>query len=274
MRLCCVNVNAEAPSQQLLPVLYEDLHLAKRPDTEVTIKCVEPGIERGSDVNSAYFSMLNKASIVDRVLEAAAEGYDAAMVLCFLDPGVREAREVVDIPVIGVAEASMFLACQMGGKFAIVTLDEHKMMLEMEQNLKVYGLEDRVTRNPIVPIAIPMREWATRGLHEPAWVAAEVKDKARRCVEDGAEVVIVGCAALAPITALGGVSKIEGLEVPIIDCVRAGLKMAELRVELTQKLGWPAASRAGLYAMPRERDVQRVRHTFGLPVRDRQQING
>ena len=266
MRLCCVNINPEGPSQQLLPVLHEAMRRVRRPDTEVTIKCVEPGLHRGQDVNSAYFSILNKASIVDKVMEAAAEGYDAAMVLCFLDPGVREAREVVDIPVIGVAEASMFLACQLGGKFAIVTLDEHKMMLEMEQNIRLYGLEDRVTRNPIVPIAIPMREWATRGIHEPEWVAAEVKEKARRCLADGAEVVIVGCAALGPITALGGVSKIEGLEVPIIDCVQAGLKAAEMRVEVAQRLGW-VASRAGMYAMPREKDVQRVRHTFGLPVR-------
>jgi allantoin racemase len=269
MRLCCINVNAEETSQAFLPVLYRDMELACRADTTITIKCVDPGLERALDINSAYFTLLNKASIVNKAREAAAEGYDAVMVLCFLDPGVREAREVVDIPVIGVAEASMFLACQMGGKFAIVTLDEHKMMLEIERNLKLYGLEDRVTPNPIVPIAIPSRDWMTRGMQEPEWVAAEIKEKARRCVEDGAEVVVIGCAALGPLATLGGVSKIEGLEVPIIDCVQAGLKMAELRVELAQKLGWPVASRAGMYAMPRERDIERVHQTFGIGARAR-----
>lgn len=266
MRLCCININTEETSQAFLPVLYRSMDLARRADTTVMIKCVEPGLERALDVNSAYFTLLNKASIVDKALEAAAEGFDAVMVLCFLDPGVREAREVMDIPVIGVAEASMFLACQLGGRFAIVTLDEAKMMLDMERNLKLYGLEDRVTRNPIVPISIPSREWMTRGMQEPAWVAAEIKEKAQRCVEDGAEVVVIGCAALGPMATLGGVSKIEGIEVPIIDCVQAGLKMAELRVELMLHLGWPAASRAGMYAMPRERDIQRVRQTFGLAI--------
>lgn len=263
MKLCCVNINSAETSDSFLPVLGRSIDLARRDETEVAIVSVEPGLQRALDVNSNYFSLLNKASIVDKVVAASAEGYDAAVVVCFLDPAISEAREMVDIPVVGLAEASMFLACQLGRKFAIVTLDEPKMILEIERNLKLSGLEDRAIRNPIVPIDIPSRDWLKRGMHERAWVTDAIRQKAERCVAAGAEVIIVGCAGLAPIATLGGLSKIEGVDVPVIDCVQAGIKMAEFRVELARKLNWPVVSRAGAYAKPSERDVQRVRNSFG-----------
>jgi Asp/Glu/hydantoin racemase len=183
-------------------------------------------------------------------------------VLCFLDPAIQEAQELVDIPVVGVGEASMLLAAQLGRKFAIVTLDEPKMMIEIERNIRLYGLEHRVTRDPIVPIDIPSRDWLARGMTEPGFVAAEIRRKAERCVAQGAEVVLIGCVGLGPIATLGGLSKLEGVDVPVIDCVQAALKMAELRADCC-KLGWPAISRAGRYAKPRDKDLQRVRSVFG-----------
>jgi len=46
---------------------------------------------------------------------------DALIVACFGDPGVRELRQRVPYPVVGLAEASCRLACRMGERFAIVT---------------------------------------------------------------------------------------------------------------------------------------------------------
>lgn len=264
MKLCCININSAETSEGFLPVLTRSIDLARRADTDVKIMSVEPGLQRALDVNSSYFSLLNKASIVDRAVQASTEGYDAAVVVCFLDPGISEAREMVDIPVVGLAEASMFLACQLGRKFAIVTLDEPKMILEIERNLKLSGLEDRATRNPVVPIDIPSKDWLKRGMEERAWVTDAIREKAKRCIAEGAEVIIIGCAGLAPIATLEGLSHIEGVEVPVIDCVQAGIKMAEFRVELAQRLKWPVVSRAGAYARPTERDIRRVRDTFGV----------
>jgi allantoin racemase len=47
--------------------------------------------------------------------------YDAAIVAAFGDPGLFGARELFDIPVVGMAEASMLTACMLGRRFAIVT---------------------------------------------------------------------------------------------------------------------------------------------------------
>lgn len=262
MKLCCVNINAAETSQAFLPVLLQDIELAKRPDTEIAIESVAPGLQRALDVNSAYFSLLNKASIADTVIRVSKD-CDAVVVICFLDPALTEAREMVDVPVVGIAEASMFLACQIGYRFAIVTLDEPKMILDIERNLKLLGLENRVTRNPVVPIDIPSRDWLKCGMENPALVADAVDKASRRCVADGADVIIVGCAGMAPLASLGGLTRIGGAGVPIIDCVQAGIKMAEFRVELMKKPGWPAISRGGIYATPDARDIERVRTSFG-----------
>jgi Asp/Glu/hydantoin racemase len=47
--------------------------------------------------------------------------YDAAIIAAFGDPGLFGARELFDIPVVGMAEASMLTACMLGRQFAIVT---------------------------------------------------------------------------------------------------------------------------------------------------------
>ena len=57
-------------------------------------------------------------------LEMLAERYkdfDAAIIAAFGDPGLFGARELFDIPVVGMAEASMLTACMLRHRFAIVT---------------------------------------------------------------------------------------------------------------------------------------------------------
>ena len=46
---------------------------------------------------------------------------DALVIACFGDPGLWTVRDHLPIPVIGMAEASCHVACQMGRNFAIVT---------------------------------------------------------------------------------------------------------------------------------------------------------
>ena len=57
-------------------------------------------------------------------LEMLAEhhrGVDGAIIAAFGDPGLMGARELFDIPVVGMAEAAMLTACMLGRRFSIVT---------------------------------------------------------------------------------------------------------------------------------------------------------
>ena len=61
------------------------------------------------------------ARVALELLAEHAEGCDAAVVAAFADPGVGGARELLSIPVIGMAEAAMLTACMLGRRFSIVT---------------------------------------------------------------------------------------------------------------------------------------------------------
>ncbi len=52
---------------------------------------------------------------------AAGDTPDAVMISCFGDPGLFEAREILSVPVLGMADASCHVAAQLGQRFAIVT---------------------------------------------------------------------------------------------------------------------------------------------------------
>jgi allantoin racemase len=73
----------------------------------------------------SYISTRAEAQIGGAIaLEMLAEAHrsvDAAIIAAFGDPGLLGARELFDIPVVGVSEAAMLTACMVGQRFVIVT---------------------------------------------------------------------------------------------------------------------------------------------------------
>src|SRR5207245_6707666 len=59
-----------------------------------------------------------------QVQEAARAGYAGAIIGCFGDPGLDAARELVEMPVVGPAEASMLMACTLGHRFSVISVLE------------------------------------------------------------------------------------------------------------------------------------------------------
>ena len=83
------------------------------PDTVLEylqIKNGPPAIESPVDHLQA------SAEVIKHVKSAEKDGYDAIISWCGGDPGVEEARTLVDIPVIGPGEAMKLLASLMGKK--------------------------------------------------------------------------------------------------------------------------------------------------------------
>ncbi|HYB11707.1 MAG TPA: aspartate/glutamate racemase family protein [Alphaproteobacteria bacterium] len=63
------------------------------------------------------------AQTIRLAIEAERLGYSAFVIGHFQEPGLRECRGSVDIPVIGLGEAALLSACTMGRKIALVTID-------------------------------------------------------------------------------------------------------------------------------------------------------
>ena len=153
-RICEITVPPEENAQHFTHYAQEISVRVWRLDTELGIKSPKPGMVTFSS-GSSYLMMLNSMQIVDKVIEAEREGYDAAVIHGFIDPGLRLARTAVSIPVIGPAESSMLTACMYGAKFGVVTISTPGAATYMENMVREYGLEDRAVHKPVRPISIP-----------------------------------------------------------------------------------------------------------------------
>jgi allantoin racemase len=142
-------------------------------------------------------------------------GCDAVYLACFGDPGLMALREVADIPVVGMAEASCIEAAGRG-RFAIVTGGAlwGPMLTEFVTSI---GLANKLTG--VRTIAPTGGEIA----RDPDAALASLASACTTCAtEDGAEVVILGGAALA-----GLAERIKThVPVPVLCSVAAGTHAA------------------------------------------------
>ncbi len=93
-----------------------------------------------------YISTRAEAQIGGAVaLEMLAEHHrnvDAAIIAAFGDPGLFAARELFDIPVVGMAEAAMLTACMAGRRFGLVTF-ARALGPWFEECVRAHGLWER-----------------------------------------------------------------------------------------------------------------------------------
>ncbi len=263
-KICVVNLIPEKIGHLFTRYAKEISAKVWRPETELGIKSPDKGFASLSHL-CAYFDLLNKRELVEKALEAESEGYDAVVIHCFLDPGVREAKSVLNIPVVGTGESSLLTACSYGQRFGVVTISEPLGVKQIDLMIREYGLQDRAIMKPVRPISMPWSQWLRKSPEEAIKeVLPDIIEKAKGCVADGADVVVLGCTMLGPICTLAGISTIPGEDIPILDCLSVGLKTAETMVDFNARMGLPCVSRAGIYTKPREKDINRNRAAFGL----------
>lgn len=212
-------------------------------------------LRRATDSATAYPMLLNGPDIVDEVVGLADAGVDAVLIACSGDPALAEARSLVDIPVIGPMEAALGLATGYGWKFGLVTVDDRTWSTHLDQLVHAYRFEPRYIG--MRTLRTPTARIFTEGFRDPAVVVADIVDRSRELADDGADVVLIGSGGLCAFAAEHGITRVDGLDVPIIDMLTVGVKFAEIRAELTAKTGLPPTSRSGWYG--RFPDADRVR---------------
>lgn len=235
MKILIINANtSEAVTDQLRAVAQA----AKRDDCEVTVVCVERG---PVTIESSYDEAYAIGPTLDRVRQTASEGYDAILLACFCEVGVEAAREISSIPVLGLEEPTLALALVLGEKFSVMTEKRPRVAMK-KRHVRRYGLLERMAS--IRPLERSVAELTA----DPEGTKAAGLALARRMIEeDGAEVIIMGCAAMA-----GYSEDLEReLHVPVLDPLRVSLKMAEALVDLGL-----THSRVGLYAPPTPKEYK------------------
>lgn len=201
----------------------------------------------------AFMSVYNNVGILEGLIQGQQDGADVALIACGNDPALREAREALDIPVVGITESAMRLAGFLGKRFAVVGIECDCADL-VASNLEFYGLQNlAIQRDPIrtADLAESLIPWFESPELVRNHVIPRFEEAARGAIADGAEVIVTSCAGLA-VLSLNGYSKISGTEVPVVEGVLAGAQMAQVLGTLRSRYG-VSTSKQGIYkGLPKE----------------------
>ncbi len=86
------------------------------PDTRVDMFTAASGVPY---VESSFELYMTEVAVARKVVEIAGQGYDAVVGTAFLDNGLDAARELVDIPVVGPAKTTLYMAATLANRFAV-----------------------------------------------------------------------------------------------------------------------------------------------------------
>lgn len=171
--------------------------------------------------------------VLEMIAEHSAEA-DAVVVAAFGDPGLAAARDLFDLPVIGMAEASLLTAAMLGERFAVVTFSPH-MVRWYEDCVRLSGLERRFT-GVLCPEAPPESvDGVAHALRDDLIALAE------RATGDGADVVILGGAPLAGLAPMIAEQTPGILIDPIAAATMQAVALARLAPSYGRRTARPAA---------------------------------
>ena len=209
MRILVVNPNT---STSMTERLRRELEAVRGEQTILTVTNPTegvPAIENAADEARAIPPML-------RLIRDLAPSHDAVVIACFSDPGLAQARALVPIPVVGIEESSLREAARIG-QFTILTSRVARVPDKVE-HVRQLGLESRLAS--VRPLEMGVLEMDA----DPDRAHARILEVGAAAVRDeGAEVLVLGCAGLA-----GHARELEGsLGVTVIDPSPVALREAE-----------------------------------------------
>jgi len=237
--------------------LQEHVQAAADPGVQIEVHGTTKG---GTGAEYRFVEFLFTRDIIENGLKAEQQGFDAFTIGCTNDSGLFQAREVLNIPVIGITEVSLLMACMMGRNFSLITPNE-KMIPRFEELVKMYGLKERLASIEYMDFKIPELD---RVFEDPDFQkkqTKEFKDGARKTIEAGSEVIIPVGAMASLFLAKSGMRQIDG--VPVLDTISAAIKMTEMVVKLSKITG-TFVSRRLSFAAPPAAVLQEVGSDYGI----------
>lgn len=211
------------------------LQAAARPGTDVEVFSADSGVPY---VESTYELHRTEVAVSEKVVELADAGFDAIMGSAFLDNGLDAARELVDVPVVGPAKTTLYLAATLADHFAIVMAAGH-LGKHAWDRAKLAGVGDRVVAIPTLEVTVAefFRE-PDRAIELTAAAGLAARD------DHGAQAIVLGCGATTGLAA----EVSQRLGIPVLDPGLVALKHAEMLMDLglsQSKLAYPTNERVG-----------------------------
>ena len=236
MRILVVNANT---SQIVTEKVAAQARASASPGTEIV---AVTGTFGASVIGSRAEHAIGEHSAIALVAQHA-PGCDAVVIAVSYDTGLRAARELLAVPVVGMTEAGLLTACMLGGRIGVITFGRRVLPLYHEL-VTAYGLGARVAGWRVLESTAAYQHGAHDALDRE--IVAAARDLIER---DGAETVVLTGAVMAGVPA-----RLQpDVPVPLIDCIACAVRQAELLHAL--RLPKPSA---GSYAPPADRELVEV----------------
>jgi allantoin racemase len=242
-------------------VLKNILDRAAAPGTEISINGLSP--HRAIAEQYRYLEFLDTAEVMDNGLRAENDGYDAFVLGNIFDPGLHELRELLNIPVLGLCESTVHVACLMGATFSLINVNP-KFTHRIVESVKLQGFASRLVSVDQMKVERPgVFDLALRDDGAKADIIDQFVECARRSIEKGAEVLIPAGGSLMALLADAGVHRIDAA--PVLSGLIAVIKVAELAVGMRRITG-NFTSKHLIYAPPSGKLLADIREAYGAHV--------
>jgi allantoin racemase len=248
MRILVLNPNT---SESMTAEIELAARSAASPGTEIVAVCPRFGSAAIDSAAESYLSAVGVMDVIATMLGARTFDFDAVMLAGFGEHGKDALQEMLAVPVLDIAECAAHVAHLIGRRFSVVTTLARSIP-PIEDRLMLAGLHTHCASIRACALST-----ADVDADPAAAVAAIVGEAARAVTDDGAEVICLGCAGMAGVTAAISAK----LGVPAVDGVAAAVALGEALVRLglrTSKVGvsapgpanprthWPLSTALGL----------------------------
>lgn len=237
MRIAVVNCNT---TESMTETAAARARLAVGPDTEIVAITPSWGV---ASAEGWYDSFLSAAAVL-HTLERLPADIDGVVMAGFGEHGREGARELLDVPVVDITEASAHLAMLLGRRYGVVTT-VRRAVGQIEDSLTTAGLIGHCAAIEDTGLGVLELDQDPQATLD-AFVAA-----GERAVARGAEVICLGCAGMAGLEEHVGAR----LPVPVVDGVAAAAALVETLIRqrlttsridsyarpLTKERSWPTA---------------------------------
>lgn len=229
-----INGNTYAPMTQGID---ESAQAARFPTTTIATTQPKSGPE---SIECYYEEYLAIPGILEEIV-LSEDKFDAFVIACWGDPGVEAARELTTKPVVGIAEASMYVANMVAARWGVITT-QHRTLDMIEKTIHKTGFAHRCVSIRTTGIPVVETETARQATLDALETAGRLA-----IAQDKVEALCLGCAGMSGLD-----HELEKrLSIPVIDAVAAAVKMAESLVYLRKQ-----TSKALTYQRPAAKLIQ------------------
>jgi Asp/Glu/hydantoin racemase len=187
--------------------LHGNLIMEFFPGLEVITRCI-PGQPQGVFDEASEEEAWPK--VVDLAQEMAADDVEVIIVSCIADPGVKQTRDILDIPIIGAGSATAHVALSLGTSVAALGITED-----------VPAAMADVLGSALLASAKPAGVETTVDLMKPLGKKA-VLTAAKELREQGAKVLVLACTGMSTIGIAEDIRRELGIRV-VDPVIAAGL---------------------------------------------------